>query len=308
MTLLKVQLNHPGKEKPFKVGNGYQKVNDLIIREWNDEPRHYRKFLENEGEYITSFNIKPQNGNLLFWGEWEGNSVFTPINSGKGIPNGIHKAFHSTLIRGCENTDPYIFGDCFKYATCSQTGELTNLIPDSLILFGTTKDIGFELDTVFVVKAFESAQSVFSNKGKNYSRVYYEETLEQLGETYLGPNPSKVKRLYQGQTWWGNKDYFSFVPCKVDKAEAFQKAILPIPPMAKQKVGHPHQHLNKLDHIALWHFIVYEVLKQGFCLGIRFSEPIRNDKILSGFVQKQITKKASCGSDAQRINARKGCK
>ena len=307
MAVLKVQLNHPGKEKLFRIGNGYQKVNDLIIREWNDDPRHYRKFLENEGEYITSLNIKPQNGNLLFWGEWEGNSVFTPINRGKGIPNGIHKPFHSTLIRGCENTDPYIFGDCFKYATCSQTGELTNLIPDSLILFGTTKDIGFELDTVFVVKTFEPAQSVFSNKGKDYSRVYYEETLEQLGETYLGPNPSKYERLYDSQTWWDNKGYFSFVPCKVATGEVFQKAILPIPPMAKQKVGHPYQHLSNLDHIELWYFVVNEVIKQGFCLGIRFTEPIQNDKILSGFISKQPLEKAESGNGIQRITVRKGC-
>lgn len=308
MPLLKIQLNHPGGEKPYKIGNGFQKVNDLIIREWNDEPRHFRKFIENEGEFLSSIGGMPQKGNLLLWGEWEGNSVFFPLSKDNGSPNGIHKPFHSTLIRGSENTDPYIYGEYFKYATCSQSGELVKLMPGSLILFGTTKDIGFELDTVFVVKTFESAQSVFKNKGQNYSKVYHEETLEQLGETYLGPNHSIEKRLYHGQTWWDNKDYFSFVPCKVDKAEAFQKAILPIPPMAKQKVGHPYQHLNKLDHIALWHFIVNEVVKQGFCLGIRFTEPVRNDKILSGFVSKLTKQKASCGTEVQRINARRGCK
>ena len=308
MAILKVQLNHPGNEKQFKIGKGYQKVNNLIIREWNNESRHYRKFIENEGEYIIALESKSQNGNLLFWGEWEGNSVFKLLNIDKGSPNGIHKPFHSTLIRGFENTDPYIYGDCFKYATCSQSGVLTNLIPGSLILFGTTKDIGFELDTVFVIKNFETAQSVFSNKGKNYSRVYHEETLEQLDNTYLGPNPSKVKRLYQSQTWWDNKEYFSFVPCKVNSGGVFQKTMLPIPPMAKQKVGHPFQHLNNLNHIALWHFIVNEVIKQGFCLGIRFSEPTRNDKILYEFISKQPFQKTACGSNIQRAITRKGCK
>ena len=46
MPLLKVQLNHPGREKPFKIGKGYQKENNQIIREWNDDPRHYRKYIE----------------------------------------------------------------------------------------------------------------------------------------------------------------------------------------------------------------------------------------------------------------------
>jgi len=308
MAILKVQLNHPGNEKPFKIGKGYQRVNNLILREWNNDHRHYRKYLENDGKYLNSLDTKPQKGKLFFWGEWEGNSIFAPINNGRGNPNGIHIPFHSTLIRGFENTDPYIYGDYFKYATCSQSGKLLNLIPGSLILFGTTKDIGYELDTVFVVKTFETAQSVFSNKGKNYSRVYHEETLEQLDNTYLGPNPSKVKRLYQGQTWWDNKEYFSFVPCKVTSGGAYQRAVLPIPPMAKQKVGHPFQHLNSLDHTTLWHFIINEVIRQGFSLGIRFSEPIWNDKILSGFISKQPLQGVNCGSDIQKVIIRKGCK
>lgn len=308
MPLLKVQLNHPGNEIPFKLGKGYQKANGIILREWNDEEQHYRKFIRNDGEYLTSLDAVFLNEKLLFWGEWEGNSIFQPLMNNMNRPNGIHEPFHSIQNIGCENTDPYIFGDFFKYATCSQSGVLLNLLPGSLILFGTTKDIGFELDTVFVVKTFESAQSVFMNKGKNYSRVYHEETLERLDETYLGPNPSKKKRLYHGQTWWDSKEYFSFVPCKVDKGEVFQKAILPIPPMAKQKVGHPYKHLSKLDHLALWHFIVNEVIKQGFCLGIRFTEPIVNDKILSGFISKQPLSKASCGNVIQEINNRKGCK
>ena len=177
-----------------------------------------------------------------------------------------------------------------------------------MILFGTTKDIGFELDTVFVVKTFESALSIFTKKGQNYSRIYHEETLEQLGETYLCPNHSNDKRLYHGQTWWDNKKYFSFVPCKVATGEVFQKALLPIPPLAKQKVGHPFQHLSKIDHIELWHSIVDEVLKQGFCLGIRFAEPISNDKLLSEYISKQPLQKNECGNKIQKMYDRKGCK
>jgi len=148
MPLLKVQLNHPGSEKPFKLGKGYQKINGSIIREWNDDPRHYRKFIRIKGDYLPSIGANPIESNLQFWGEWEGNSVFHPINNEAGNANGIHEPFHSTQIRGFENTDPYIYGNFFKYATCSQSGELLNLMPSSLILFGTTKDIGFELDTV----------------------------------------------------------------------------------------------------------------------------------------------------------------
>lgn len=308
MPVLKVQLNHPGNQKPFKIGNGYQKINDLIIREWNDESQHYRKFIRNSGEYLSLLNGQPHKGKLLFWGEWEGNSVFTPIINGKNNPNGIHEPFHSIVIRGCENTDPYVYGDYFKYAICSQSGVMCNLLDNSLILFGTTKDIGFELDTVFVVKTHESAQNVFNNNAVNYSQIYREETLEKLEEAYLGPNPSIQNRVYHSQTWWDNSDYFSFVPCKLDNNCGFKKVVLPIPPMAKQKIGHPYHQFDNLNQLGLWKFVVNEVLKQGFYLGIRFAEPKIDNSILNGFSHKQSGTKAKCIKSSDDISVRhKSC-
>lgn len=218
MSLLKVQLNHPGSEKPFKLSKGYQKISGSIIREWNNDPRHYRKFIRIKGEHLPSIGAKLIESNLLLWGEWEGNSVFHPINNGKGRPTGIHEPFHSTQIRGFENTDPYIYGDCFKYATCKQSGQVANLDSQSLILFGSTfpSKNAFFLDTVFVVKSHEKAVDVFQSGAKNYTITYREETLEQLGNDYMGPVPSKTKRIYHGQKWSENPQYFSFVPCKLD--------------------------------------------------------------------------------------------
>jgi hypothetical protein len=204
---------------------------------------------------------------------------------------------------GCENTDPYVFGDFFKYATCSQTGKLTSLDPNSLILFGTTTDNGFELDTVFVVKTFEEAKGLSDNYSKSYSSVYFEETLAPLGEEYF----ISQKRLYHGLTWWDNKNYFSFVPCRVDNNEGFKKALLTIPPMAKQKVGHPYSHLNRKNNIELWDSIVNEVIKQGFCLGIRFTEPPINDKLLEGIATKKSIKDSGCKLPIKTGKRKQGC-
>src|SRR5450759_417492 len=308
MPVLKVQLNHPGNQKPFIIGNGYQQINNHIIREWNDDPQHYRKFIRNDGQYLTSLESEPVNGKLLFWGEWEGNSVFIPLNNGVSKPNGIHEPFHSILNRGCQNTDPYVFGEYFKYAICSQTGVMCNLLADSLILFGTTKDIGFELDTVFVVRNHESAQNVYLNNASNYTLVYHEETLEQLGQTYLGLNPSLYNKIYRGQTWRENKDYFSFVPCKVDDGIGFKKVVLRIPPMGKQKVGHPYQHFDNINNIQLWKFIVKEVFRQGFYLGIRFDEPQINNAILNGFNHHQSKTKSPCNDNNHLTRMESGCK
>lgn len=290
MPVKSVQLNHPAVEKQYP-GNGYFNRGNQVIREWNDNPnQHYRKFIKNTGTYLIHVKDKnPKIEDLRFWGEWEGYSFFHPLNQTN--PNGIHRPFHSIMNRACQNTDPYVFGDSFKYAICFQTGVMRNLDSGSLLLFGTTTKIGFLLDTVFVVRSRESANHVFLNQASNYTQLYKEETIEQLGEIYLGPNYSRTNSIYQSYTWWDNQskennvtaiDYFSYVPCRTDD-KTYDKVTIQIPPMAKQRVGHPYNHLNPPNEEwtspkKVWDYITNEVIRQGFYLGIRFEEPeINND-------------------------------
>lgn len=282
MTKLKVQLNHPGNQKPFKIGKGYTLFNDKIYREWNCD-NHFRKFILNDGQYISDVEDKePKNTGLYFWGEWEGNSFFEPLNNNdyRRFPNGIHKAFHSRPQNGTQNTDPYIFGDYFKYATCKQTGSLYNLEENSLILFGSTYPSldKFYIDTVFVVKSFERAVDVCSNSAQNYTKTYKEQTLEQLNTEYLGPKPSTKKRLYHGKFWFENRNYFSYVPCKLNSDKSgFERFYIdlnnPILNLSKNATGKsflPNCHLSPEE---VWKFITKETLSQGFVLGIKFTEP-----------------------------------
>ncbi len=298
MPILTVQLNHPNPEKPFIVGNGYTLINNQIIREWNkdilknNKKPHYRKFICNNGEFISNLETQPQKGNLLFWGEWEGNSIFNPINNGKGVPNGIHEPFHSKSILGFQNTDPYVFGDFFKYAICSQNGVMCNLDNGSLILFGTTTNSGFLLDTVFVIKTHETANSVCNNNAANYTQIYREETLEPLSSFYLIPNPLSKNKLYHSQTWWENNEYFSFVPCKEALTNSYNKVILNLNWLTKQKIGHPYKHFANLNPKNIWEKIVDSVLKQGFLLGVKFDEP--NLRTIAVNNQSQI-KTGNCG-------------
>jgi hypothetical protein len=299
MPVITVQLNHPAIEEKFP-GTGYCNVGNLIIRKWNNNPtQHYRKYIKNKGVYIKYVNDhKPQNGDLMFWGEWEGYSKFYPL--GQKNPNGIHEPFHSTTGRGCQNTDPYVLGDCFKYVICSQTGVMTSLSLGSLILFGTTTKVGFLLDTVFVVKSSVQAVNVHLNNAANYTQVYREETIEQLGQIYLGPNYSRTNSIYHSYTWWDKQkkeskefDYFSYVPCRIDDVTN-NKAIIPIPPMAKQWAGHPYKHLNPphkkwTSPKKVWDYITDQVIKQGFYLGIRFEEPKINNGLACGKASKNIS-------------------
>ena len=177
MPRLKAQINHPGLQKTFEFKKGYCKIRGRIIRKWNNDKSHYRKFILNRGAFLDDIvDVKPKNSNLFFWGEWEGNSFFHPINNNNYqiLPNGIHKPFHSIVNRGGQNTDPYIFGKHFKYCICKQTGTLCDLDTNSLLLFGSVYPrLGkFYIDTVFVVKNHTTALHVQLTGARRYSKIY----------------------------------------------------------------------------------------------------------------------------------------
>ena len=216
MSVLAIQLNHPGREKPFRLGKGYRQTPKGVIREWNNDATHYRKFLKTYGQYIQSPGEVSKSDIINFWGEWEGNSYFEPVSDVH--TNGIHIPFHSMDLRGHQNTDPYVYGEAFRYAICKQRGRLTQLDPGSVILFGSSFKSGFALDTVFVVGSFQSAPAVHAENAARYSLTYRQATLESLADVYLTPNPNSSLRLYSGVSYTPDAGIFSFVPCRVGDA------------------------------------------------------------------------------------------
>jgi hypothetical protein len=228
MSLLAVQLNHPGSEKRFKLNQGYYSRNGILYREWNRDAIHYRKFIEQEGACLTPENKILSDTKLHFWGEWEGTSEFVPLPGTN--PNGVHKPMHTPQQRGTQNTDPYVFGSAFYYAVCKQRGLLNSLAPGSLILFGSSYKTGFVLDTVFVVRESTSVHEVAANRAENLSKTYREATLEQLGDTYLNPDPHSALRLYESVMYADHTSYFSYVPCMPSTAydgKGFKRLTLP---------------------------------------------------------------------------------
>lgn len=279
MSISTVQLNHPGAEKSFKLDRGYSQHEGKLIREWNGDKNHYRKFIHHQGCYVTEIGGVPKYDDILFWGEWEANSYFQPIN--KSNPNGIHQPFHSLHIRNHQNTDPYIFGDNFLYSICKQRGKLNQLEKGSVLLFGSSFKDGFLLDTVFVVGSFESAHDVASNKAINYSRKYFEVTLERLGNDYIYPNPDSKLRLYRGLMYAENHEFFSYTPCRKYNNvtnKGFARVILPYEEIggvmfSNNPTGIKILNSGRLESYAIWQAITQEVLNQGFSLGCKINEP-----------------------------------
>jgi hypothetical protein len=280
---MKVQLNHPGSQKPYRLGGGYIQIGNQIIREWSNDRVHFRKFIKNYGHYVTGLkDSQPTQNDLYFWGEWEGNSIFNPFPRAdfRILPNGLHQPFHSTFIRGSQNTDPYIFGDNFKYCVCKQKGQLTTLVLDDLILFGTVlpKLRKFYIDTVFVIKDHNPSSNVQMTGGTQYSQVYKEETLEQLNEYLKTPTFTNSNKVYHSKTWWDDKDYFSFVPCKLScDNNGFERLFIELSNQTFQLSSNPtgKSFLSncQLSSQDLWKEIVRISLEQGFKLGVKFDEP-----------------------------------
>src|SRR6266508_398552 len=105
-----VQFMHPGAEHGGPVG----------IKAWNSGA-HRRKFLRLNGKYIEAIGAVPRSDELVFWSEWEPEShVERVVNAVGGGPRWIHRPFYVRPVsyRGLQNTDPFVFGDCFFYTLC----------------------------------------------------------------------------------------------------------------------------------------------------------------------------------------------
>lgn len=213
-----VQFIHPGKEQT-KHRRGWC--------DWNvvAEP-HRRKFLINKASYENG----DSRGERLvgFWGEWEGPSYVkvAPRGAGNGMPSCYHIPMYCEpeSYEGKRDTDPFVFGDRFLYSGCQQHTAhhrpggavptfLKRLAPGSVILFGSSVQRRFVVDTVFVVADHTE-----------YQRGEYD-VLQGLvpDEFYalsLKPqaagNPTVASyRLYRGATLADPvHGMFSFTPCQ----------------------------------------------------------------------------------------------
>jgi hypothetical protein len=151
----------------------------------------------------------------------------------------------------------------------------------SVIFFGSSFKNGFALDTVFVVGSFESVHEVAANKASNYSTTYREATLEQLGDTYISPNPASKLRLYKGLTYSEDRALFSYTPCKPvneDNRAGFSRVLFPYENFSGAQFSSNPTGMKILSTDAeqtkeIWMFITQEVLKQGYHLGTKFNEP-----------------------------------
>ncbi len=158
---------------------------------------------------------------IVFWGEWEPPSYVRHRWAKDGdLPQFLHDPVWERPNFGGfrQNTNPWVFGDCFRYSNCHQPNQsgLRTLPLGSVILFGSTlglnSDAGptFVLDTVFVVGGEPEPFSPATPPNTDESfRVC---TVEALA---TGGDPNAEYMLYKGATHEDQVNgMYSFIPCR----------------------------------------------------------------------------------------------
>lgn len=275
-----------------------KEVNDIEIP-WNNHKDHRRKFILSEGAYASGDSVKEDS--LTFWGEWEAQSKIEKLhNSKKHLPTLLNRPFIDPRVANrTHNTDPYVFGQNFRYIVCKQgySEILRNLEPFSLILFGSSIDKKFCLDTLFLVSKdivkynFNNIESIFNQKNQYYYasvNPIYDDTkfnnkVEE--EDTCRIESGKEYAFYKGVNYNEKDNYegiYSFVPCKKYNAEKESNFIFKQPIIDLDFItGSQTQGLNacngrnfsKKEIIDYWEKITEQVDKFGLLRGVNFKTP-----------------------------------
>ena len=258
--------------------------NDSNIIQWNNSKNHRRKFILSKGRHLINNKLKKDK--LVFWGEWEAQSrVIKLKNKESNLPKYLNQPFlDNSVDNKTHNTDPYVFGDNFKYLICQQKSNeiLRNLEPYSMILFGSNINNLFCLDTLFIVsddsKAYtpKSIKSVFGNKNQ-----YYFASVQQLENNR---KDSTECRFYKGINYDNRIKYsgiYSFVPAKIYNPYNESDYIFKQPEINLDIINHKlskginssnNRNFSIKEILYYWNKIVKQVEVLGLFKGIEFKE------------------------------------
>lgn len=300
-----VQFFHPGEETPknFITVESFSPISKerTKFKQWKTGS-HSRNFIKSRGEYVDASGQKSA-GDLVFWGEWEAEALVVK-DFGKGAePQRLVEPFRCKLPanklpgncgdkNSCQNIDPFVFGDCFRYSCCKQGAFpfLKKLDEDSIVLFGAYKNHKFLLDTVFVVDKYPIK---YCDKGDLKGISNYEDYCNYLLVDLMDIDPSDKCVYYEGKTFSENEMY-SFSPVKVysePTGSAFRRIELDAELLESffggtsfcddqtQGInGQGGKDFSKEVVRQGWERLKDFVLAQGCVLGVKFDIPVKTKK------------------------------
>ena len=269
-----VQLPHPG---------GEHDMSRRTTRPWQSgEALHRRTFLQAPGSYRTTPTGNDVQGDIAVWTEWEAEArVLTDLDPVPGGPRWLCQANPEAeppeLPDGVppQNTDPFVFGDRFRYSGCKQPDniKLRTLGRGALILFGSNTGGQFALDTVFVVAGWvDHTRDTYKNLPDGITSDAHR--LFMLDPWY-GWNTGKTFRLYLGATTDMNIDgMFSYVPCRPanGRQSGFARPTIDIQPYINPNLrmaARSSAPLQPSEVASVWNAVTRRVTTDGLALATR---------------------------------------
>lgn len=302
-----VQFPHPGREH---VPRG-----DEVA--WN-AGGHGRKFIAANGDLVNADGRREHDVDFTCWVEWEPPSAV--IHQGPadgGLPRALHRPWWTQTETNChrQNTDPWVFGDQMLYSNCRQLGPRPHRNPSamqrlhtgSVILFGSTINGDFCLDTAFVVAT--SKRLLPSNTADldvdDAFRTCVIDTLRSAcdcggcnsctGKKRTGCNPDhgdvgdQELTLYRGATIDDPvHGMYSFVPAlrTEDDPLRFARPAIELPgivnPKSTQAARGPNRRLPIADVVRHWTDVRAQVLRADLDLAVRIQTPERRAQTVIG--------------------------
>lgn len=171
-----------------------------------------------------------------------------------------------------------MFGDCFRYSNCKQQSQtaLRKLAPASLILFGSTLNGNFVVDTVFVVADSQRFRPAHPPQCDDAFRVCTIQSLLTDGGC-SGDEFIFYKRATHGAPVYG---MYSFAPCRREDSAKLRfsrpKISLPVcylNPASTQSPRGANEPRSVAEICGLWERVRQQVLDADCLLGISFSTP-----------------------------------
>jgi hypothetical protein len=274
-----VQFIHPGNE---------HRVDKSGWTPWNLKI-HCRKYMLAKGQYLDS-DSRIFGSEVLFWGEWEGPSraVFSWDSTSKTLPRNLvvpHYPGSARPVKGLQNTDPYVFGDFFKYTLCKQVKKngdhtfLTRLLPGTLVLFGSKVTGRFALDCAMVVGTKNRLHSSnnWNENMSDCSPVYRSMTLEPMyWDTHTDPNATF--NYYEGASYNSQLNgTFSFTPCipATNVPQTFARPVINLEGVVNHALpmGQKQTKMSLSSIKECWNSVVQQVQNNDLSLAVALEEP-----------------------------------
>jgi hypothetical protein len=284
-----VQFVHPGFEYHRSDHVGRRHVRSGVMDWKRGNSQHDRKFIVTRGSlFEPDAKQDHRDVDIVFWGEWEGPSVFWKIDGapGKPRPSTIHAPFRPDRLplEPVQNTDPMVFGDAFIYSNCLQDAfvSLRTLVAGSIVLFGRhsrgARQPAFSLDTCLVIDRVEALGPVPFD-----AETYGEDV---LADAVLSPLYTEGAigdfAVYSGRMRAvGDGSPFSFFPARrSDNPDPHfaRPQLVPTGPLEgvlspENMQGIKGATVSPTERDAIWREVTRQVVAQGNALGYHAVPP-----------------------------------